>query len=322
MKKLVAPLALVLALVPLAGIACAQEAETSDTNVDNSEARKERILANLKEAIPQLAQVPVTVGPLEATEFDGLQQGQLQIQGRNQPFLISADDTKLWLIAGEPIDASRSAEDIAAAQAEEAQERQAKLAEAAAGEPLRGGENAPVTIVEFSDFQCPFCSRGAQTVEQILDKYGEDVRFVFQHFPLDRIHPWARPAAVAAECAANQSGAAFWELHDAYFADQGQLNTENVIEKSKEYLADTGIDMAQWETCATDDSSEAHQQAAATVQAELELGQELGVSGTPGFFVNGEFVNGAQPLSHFEPIIERELGPEAGDDVEGGSADE
>ena len=313
MKKLVAPLALALALVPLAGIACAQEAETSDMNVDNSEARKERILANLKDNIPQLAQVPVTIGDIEATEFEGLQQGSLEIQGRSQPFLISADDTKLWLVAGEPIDASRSAEDIAAAQAEEAAQRQEELASVAEGEPARGPADAPVTIIEFSDFQCPFCSRGAQTVEQIRDKYGDDVKFIFQHFPLDRIHPWARPAAIAAECAANQSDEAFWELHDSYFANQQQINQQNLVEKSKEYLADSGIDMAQWETCTTDDSSEAHQQAAQEVQSELELGQQLGVSGTPGFFVNGEFLNGAQPISAFEPIIDRELGGGAGE---------
>jgi protein-disulfide isomerase len=307
MKKLVAPLALVLALVTLTGVACAQE-EMMDASVDNSDARKAKILANLKDNFKQLAQMNATIGDIETTEFDGLQQGTLNVQGRSQVFLVSADDTKLWLVAGPAIDVSRSAEEIAAAQAKEAEERMAKLAGAAEGEPMRGTADAPVTIVEFSDFQCPYCSRGADTVEQILEKYGDDVQFVFKHFPLDRIHPWARPAAIAAECAANQDKDAFWTLHDAYFANQQQITADNVIDKSREFLADSGLDLDTWAACATDEEDDAHKAAADTVQAELELGQELGVSGTPGFFVNGQFLNGAQPITAFEPIIQEATG--------------
>lgn len=310
MRKLVAPLALALALLPLAGIACAQDTQMEEGTVDNSDARKEKILVNLGDAFPQLGQMQATIGEIEATEFDGLQRGTLKVQGREQIFLVTSDDTKFWLVAGPAIDVSKGAEEIAAAKAKEAEERQAKLASVPEGEPIRGSEDGAVTIIEFSDFQCPYCSRGAETVEQILDKYGDDVKFVFQHFPLDRIHPWARPAAIAAECAAAQDKDAFWTLHDAYFDDQEGINQGNVIDKSREYLADTGVDLDTWATCATDDSSEAHQEAAATVQAELELGQELGVQGTPGFFVNGQFLNGAQPITAFEPIIKEATGGE------------
>ncbi len=308
MKKLVAPLALVLALGTLTGVACAQDEMEMEASVDNSDARKEKILANLKDNFKQLAQMNATIGEIETTEFDGLQKGSLNVQGRSQIFLVSEDDSKLWLVAGPAIDVSKSAEEIAAAQAQEAEERKARLAGATEGEPARGPADAPVTIVEFSDFQCPYCARGANTMEQVLEKYEGDVQFVFKHFPLDRIHPWARPAAIAAECAANQDKSAFWTLHDAYFANQKEITPDNVIDKSKEYLADSGIDLAAWETCATDEESEAHQEVASTVQAELELGQELGVSGTPGFFVNGQFLNGAQPITAFEPIIQEATG--------------
>lgn len=307
MRKLVAPLALALALVPLAGVACAQD-QMMDSSVDNSDARKEKILANLQSAFPQLGQMQATLGDIEATEFDGLQQGTLNVQGREQVFLVSADDTKLYLVAGPAIDVSKSTEEIAAAKAKEAEEREAKLAGATEGKPTRGPADAPVTIVEFSDFQCPFCSRGASTVHEILEKYDGDVKFVFKHFPLDKIHPWARPAAIAAECAASQSPDAFWTLHDAYFANQQQINPDNLVEKSKEFLADSGLDLTTWETCAGDAESDAHKAAEATVQAELDLGTELGVSGTPGFFVNGEFLNGAQPITAFEPIIKAATG--------------
>ncbi len=322
MRKLVAPFALVLALLPLANIACAQDMKDKDKgmSVDNSDARKEKILANLQSSFPQLGQMSATLGDFEATEFPGLEQGTLNVQGRSQVFLVSSDDTKLWLVAGPAIDVSKSADEIAAAKAKEAEEREAKLASAVEGKPFRGNADAPVTIVEFSDFQCPYCSRGAQTVEQILDKYPNDVKFVFKYFPLDRIHPWAHPAAIAAECAAEQSPDAFWTLHDSYFGNQKDINPDNVIAKSKEFLADSGIDLDAWQTCASDDSSDAHKHADEVVQKEQALGQELGVQGTPGFFVNGQFLNGAQPITAFEPIIQAATGGKDMKDMGGDAA--
>lgn len=283
------------------------------------DARKARILANLEFNIPQLAQVNPTIGTIEDTDIEGLQEGTLIINGQPRTFLVTADDSKFWLLASEPIDVSRDAAEIEAEMAAQDSERMSRLSEEIAGEPVRGNPDAPVTIVEYSDFQCPYCARGFQTVEQLLEKYPNEVKFVFQHFPLVQIHPWARPAAIATECAANQSDDAFWVLHDAYFENQGELNPDNVVAKSKEYLAGSEIDLAVWETCASDTSSETYQAAAAEVDAELSAGQELGVSGTPGFFVNGEFLNGAQPISAFEPLIQAAT---AGDDDAGSAPSE
>lgn len=304
MRQLTALALFALLLLPLAAPAAAQE----EGGVDDSQARKDRIIANLKSQLPQLAQMNVTVGAIEPTEIEGLEQGSLVLQGRSQPFLVTSDDTQLWLLASEPMDVSQDTAELEAEQAQRQAERQETLASIVSGEPLRGNPDAPVTIVEYSDFQCPYCARGFQTMEQVLEKYPEDVKFVFQHFPLTQIHPWAKPAAVAAECAANQSDEAFWTLHDAYFDNQGELSVGNVVERSKEFLADSGIDLAQFEACAGDESSEAYQAAQAEVEAELAQGQELGVSGTPGFFVNGEFLNGAQPMSAFEPLIQAARG--------------
>lgn len=294
-------------LLPLAAPAGAQE-----DGVDNSDARKARILANLGFQIPQIAQMNASIGDIEPTGIEGLEQGSLVIQGQPRTFLVTSDDTKLWIVAGEAMDVSQDTTELEAEQARRESERQETLMAAIEGEPIRGNPDAPVTIVEYSDFQCPYCARGYQTMEQVLEKYPEDVKFVFQHFPLTQIHPWAKPAAIATVCAASQSDEAFWTLHDAYFENQGSLNPGNVVEKSKEFLADSGIDLAQWETCAGDESSEAYQAAAAEVDAELAQGQELGVSGTPGFFVNGEFLNGAQPLSAFEPLIQAATGGSGG----------
>lgn len=319
MKKLSTLFLFALLVLPLAvPAATAQDdmqgdmvAAPGEVNAE-MDARKARILANLEFNIPQLAQVNPTIGTIEDTDIEGLQEGTLIINGQPRTFLVTADDSKFWLLASEPIDVSRDAAEIEAEMAAQDSERMSRLSEEIAGEPVRGNPDAPVTIVEYSDFQCPYCARGFQTVEQLLEKYPNEVKFVFQHFPLVQIHPWARPAAIATECAANQSDDAFWVLHDAYFENQGELNPDNVVAKSKEYLAGSEIDLAVWETCASDTSSETYQAAAAEVDAELSAGQELGVSGTPGFFVNGEFLNGAQPISAFEPLIQAATG---GDDA-------
>jgi protein-disulfide isomerase len=271
---------------------------------------KARILANLKLKYPQLEE-GATVGELTPSGFEGLDEGSLNMRGRPpQKFLVSHDGKKLWLV-GEPVDVSRSQAEIEVALAErakakalEAEQRKVTLAKAIEGMPARGNQNASVTIVEFSDFQCPYCSRGADTMEQVLAKYPDDVKFVFKHFPLG-FHNWAKPAAIATHCAAKQSDEAFWVLHDKYFSGQKQINVGNLIAKSKGFLGDAGIDMAQWSTCAEDESSAEYQAASAAVDADMELGKQLGVSGTAGFFVNGEFLNGAQPLTAFAPLIEK-----------------
>ncbi len=174
-------------------------------------------------------------------------------------------------------------------------------------EPVRGDPRAPVTIVEFADFQCPYCSRAANTVEQILEKYGDDVKHVFRHFPL-RTHRWARSAAIAAHCAGQQNPAAFWILHDQYYQNQKQLNPGNLLAKSKEYLAGSSIDLTLWSRCSQDEHSSGYKAAAAAVDADVALGQKLGVSGTPSFFINGELLRGAKPITAFEPLIEKHKG--------------
>ncbi len=279
---------------------------------DDAEDRNAKILANLKLQFQQLREIEVIMGEISPSGFGGLDQGSFTIQTPRGPqpqkFLVSADDTRLYMVS-EPFDVSKSKADIdaqltqeTAAKAEAAANRSQELAAAVAGLPVRGNPDAKVTIVEFSDFQCPYCARGATTVEQILEKYGDDVKVAFKHFPLD-FHPWARPAAVASHCAGQQDDDAFWSLHDQYFANQKQITPDNVLAKSKEYLADSGIDMELWSTCAEDKESDAYKAAEATVTADVAFGQRHGVSGTPGFFVNGRFLNGAQPLNAFEPLI-------------------
>ena len=273
--------------------------------------RSAKILANLKLNLPQLAEMNPTIGAIAPSGIAGLDQGSFTVNGRSYPFLVTNDNKKLWMVQGEPMDVSRGEAEIKVELAKreeekkkEAVERVGKLAASVQGRPFRGKEDGKVVIVEFSDFQCPFCARGASTMEEVVKKYPNDVKFVFQHYPLP-FHPWAKPAAIAANCAAEQDPAAFWTLHDKYFEHQKELQPGDVVAKSKEYLAGTKVDLAKWEKCAGDTNSAEYKAQLAKVDADMAFGQSLGVTGTPAFFINGEFLNGAQPISAFEPIIEK-----------------
>lgn len=304
--------AIALAGALLIGIAAGAQTEPDPEATD---ARKAKIVANLQLQFPQLADATVTVTTLTDSPYAGLDQGTLTVNfQQTQAFLVSEDDTELYLVAAGPIDVSLASAEVEAelesrraGAAREAEERAEQLAEAIDGLPAKGPENAPVTIVEFSDFQCPFCARTMGTVEQLLRRYPEDVKIVYAHFPLTQIHPWAMPAAIAATCAADQDHDAFWQLHDAYFERQGEIDQGNVIDKSAEILDESGIDLTAWRACAADESSTAYQQARTRVQEQLALGGRMGVTGTPGFFVEGSFLNGAQPIDAFVPLIEQEL---------------
>jgi protein-disulfide isomerase len=161
--------------------------------------------------------------------------------------------------------------------------------------PSLGPEAAPVTIVEFSDFQCPFCSRAGPIVKQVLARYPEQVRVVYRHFPLDSIHPRARPAAEASACADEQGK--FWAYHDKLFANAKQLEDADL----ERYAGEVGLDLAAWRACRTDG------RAASVVERDLADARSAGVTGTPSFFVNGRMLGGAQPVEKFVELIEAEL---------------
>ena len=165
--------------------------------------------------------------------------------------------------------------------------------------PFKGPKDAKVTIVEFSDFQCPYCRAGASTVEGLLKDYGTSVRVVFKNFPLVSIHPQAEPAARAA-LAAHKQGK-FWEMHDELFANQGALKESLYTDLAKKI----GIDVEKFKT---DYASEEIKKA---VEADMAVAESVGIQGTPGFAVNGVMVRGNYPPAHFKKIIDRWLGKDA-----------
>jgi protein-disulfide isomerase len=162
--------------------------------------------------------------------------------------------------------------------------------------PANGPADAPVTIVEFSDFQCPFCSKGAERMDEIKKKYGKKVRVVFRHFPLP-MHPEAKPASEAAMCVNEQSPDKFWKFHDTLFKNQDKFDKVN-LEKFAEGLK---VDMTKFKECF--DSGKYRE----AVAKDLEYGEKLGVRSTPTFFINGQLLSGALPMESFSEIIDEEL---------------
>jgi protein-disulfide isomerase len=160
--------------------------------------------------------------------------------------------------------------------------------------PAKGPADAPVEIIEFSDFECPFCLNAFPTVNQVVAAYGDRVRVVYRHYPL-AIHPHARPAAEASQCADEQGR--FWAYHDRLFGNQSRLTDGDL----KQHAADIGLDTAQFNACF--DS----RKYAAEVDADMKAGDEAGVSGTPAFYINGRMLSGAQPFEAFKRIIDEEL---------------
>lgn len=160
--------------------------------------------------------------------------------------------------------------------------------------PSKGPEGAKVTIVEFSDFQCPFCGRAAQTVDKVMATYAGKVRLHFRHYPLD-FHKEAPKAHEASMCADDQGK--FWEYHDELFRNQKALQPEQL----KGYAKKLGLDAAKFDACL--DSGKYKP----AVDKDLADGQKLGVSGTPAFFINGVPLSGAQPFEQFQQIIDEEL---------------
>lgn len=160
----------------------------------------------------------------------------------------------------------------------------------------RGGGDAKVTIIEFSEFQCPYCSQAASTMDEVLGKYGDKVRLVFKNFPLPD-HTNARKAAEYGLCANDQSSEKFWQLHDIMFANQNRLEEASL----PGYAKKAGLDMEKLKTCIDDGRF------ADKIDLDLADGNRAGVNSTPSFFINGTMLKGAQPLSEFSAIIDKML---------------
>jgi protein-disulfide isomerase len=158
-----------------------------------------------------------------------------------------------------------------------------------------GSKDAPIELIEFSDYQCPYCGRSQDTVDKVLSTYKSKIHHVFMDFPLSAIHPLAKPAAVASHCAEEQNK--FQEYHDTLFARQKELGNDNF----KKWAGELGLDTAAFEECVGSKKFDDR------IQQSLAAGEAVGITGTPGFFVNGIAIKGAQPFEVFQRTIDEEL---------------
>ncbi len=234
----------------------------------------------------------VTVKDVKDSTIKGAKQGTLEIgdgqRVQKVPFIASAD--LRYVVVGE-------VEDITVDPSKAIMERIALK-----GEVFKGGKDAKVVVVEYSDFQCPFCTRGYNTIEkEVLPQYGDKVRFYYKHLPLN-FHPWAEPAAIAQECMKQQDPEAGWAVYRGFFENQKDINPSNVKEKALAFAGDDKkIDKAKFEKCF--DGKET----LAKVNADKAEAASLGISGTPGFVINGRQIKGAQPADRFKAVIDDEL---------------
>ncbi|WP_443096568.1 DsbA family protein [Pyxidicoccus fallax] len=163
------------------------------------------------------------------------------------------------------------------------------------GSPVKGSPEALVTLVEFSDYECPFCSRADVTVRKLQEQYGSKLRVVMKQNPLS-FHPRAKPAAIAAMAAGEQGK--YWEYHEKLFTNQKQLDDASL----EKYAKDLDLDMAKWK------ADLANPKFQDTITRDQALASQLGASGTPAFFINGRFLSGAQPIDNFKALIDEEMG--------------
>lgn len=168
------------------------------------------------------------------------------------------------------------------------------------GAPATGSVHAPVTVVEFSDLECPFCKEEATTLDQLMNVDPGKARIVFKFFPLTTIHPWSMPAAEAGECVAQQGSATFWNFERAVFAAQDQITPANAKARLRDFASEAGAKLPQYDACLLRPSTHA------AVEASITDGKRLGVESTPTMFVNGRPIPGAIPEQQMQMLVDHE----------------
>lgn len=269
----------ILAIALSAIAARAQQSNPPTVNAASaaSSQTQKNIEAYLRNVYAFGPETQLAVGPLKATAVDGILETSIDvvIEGNKQTvkFYVSKDGK--FLFRGDMSDMTKDplAETRALIQMNDA--------------PSVGDKNAPVTLVEYSDFQCPVCKNLHDVLRGMLPNYASKVRVVFKDFPLEQIHPWARTAAIAGRCAYQQDPKAFWKVYDLIYDNQEIVSAANAWTKMADYASQSGLNADSFKTCM------ASPEAGAAVDASRKNGQELEVGSTPTVFVNGRRIVGA-----------------------------
>ena len=221
--------------------------------------------------------VKLIIGPLRESPVEGILETNIDVTiGENKEaakFYVSKDGR--FLFRGDVSDMTKDplAENLA----------QIRMTDA----PALGDPKAPVTIVEYSDFECPVCRNLHDALRRILPTYAGKVRVIFKDFPIEQLHPWARTAAIAGRCAYQQKPDAFWKMYDLIYDNQEIISAANAWTKMTEYAVQSGLDADAFKSCM------ASPEASAAVNASHANGEKLEVSSTPTVFVNGRRMVGA-----------------------------
>jgi protein-disulfide isomerase len=264
-------LSAILAISLFAQVVPAQQAKPASSPVQRN------IEAYLRHLYAFGSDVAIVVGPLKETPVEGLMIVDIDVTiGENKEaakFYVSKDGK--FLFRGELSDMTKDplAENRANIQMNDA--------------PSLGDAKAPVTLVEYSDFECPVCRNLHDVLRGMLQNYAGKVRVVFKDFPIEQIHPWARTAAIAGRCAYQQDPKAFWKMYDFIYDNQEVISAANAWTKMADYAGQSGLDAGAFKSCM------ASPEAGAAVNASRANGQKLEVNSTPTVFVNGRRLVGA-----------------------------
>ncbi|MEK6952940.1 MAG: DsbA family protein, partial [Nanoarchaeota archaeon] len=251
----------------------------------------------------------VEVGVVLEDEDSGLYRVPLTVRGQTMNGYVTKDGNLFFPAAVNLADFFDQVNSLGDQGAQEANNEPAQTAPVDVSvddDPILGKEDAPVTIVEFSDYQCPFCGRFEKdTFPTLKEEYIDTgkVKLIFRDFPLTSIHPYAQKAAEASECADEQGK--FWKYHDKLFENQEALTVDDL----KKYADDLNLNNNKFENCLDSDSMKEE------VKKDTDDGINYGVTGTPAFFINGIILEGAQPFENFKQIIDEELAKVENKDV-------
>lgn len=274
MKIITNSMAILAMLMAATGAKAQQPSSSATATPTQAQKNIEAYLRNLYAFGPD---VKLIVGPLKESQVEGILETNIDVtigeNKENAKFYVSKDGR--FLFRGELSDMTKDplAENLARIRMTDA--------------PALGDPKAPVTIVEYSDFECPVCRNLHDTLRNILPNYGSKVRVIFKDFPLEQLHPWARTAAIAGRCAYQQKPEAFWKVYDLIYDNQQIISAANAWTKMTDYAAQTALDADAFKACM------ASPEAGAAVNASHANGEKLEVTSTPTVFVNGRRMVGA-----------------------------
>ena len=259
-------------------------------SLDPQAAVSQRIEGYLRDLFAWGPETEVSIGPLRESPIPGLYSVLVRVsegQRRVDDVLLVSPDGR-YLIRGDFFDTTQDPF------------AEARESIVTAGHPSRGPADAPVTIVEYGDFQCSTCAEMHPILKKILAEH-RDVRLVFKDFPLTGIHNWALAAAIAAQCAYQQSNQSFWRLHDYFLENQKQLTAANLQARLDAFAPQAGLNSQQFRACRTQERPRAR------VEQSMREGTALRVINTPTLFINGRPAIGSQPRELLERLITYEL---------------